>query len=35
MRAYESQLPLLGPVVAATFRYELRVGGETVAWGSP
>jgi LmbE family N-acetylglucosaminyl deacetylase len=32
VKSYASQLPLLGNVVGPTFRYELRVGGETVAW---
>jgi LmbE family N-acetylglucosaminyl deacetylase len=31
-RAYTSQLRLLGPIVGAIFRYEMRVGGEAAAW---
>jgi LmbE family N-acetylglucosaminyl deacetylase len=31
-RAYESQLPLLGPVLGQILRYELRLGGESAAW---
>ncbi len=33
-RAYRSQLPLLGRVLGAVFRYELRAGGESAAWTS-
>jgi LmbE family N-acetylglucosaminyl deacetylase len=33
-RAYETQLPLLGPAVGTIFRYEMRLGGESLAWAS-
>jgi LmbE family N-acetylglucosaminyl deacetylase len=33
-RAYETQLPLLGPVVGTIFRYEMRLGGESLSWAS-
>lgn len=33
-RAYETQLPLLGSVVGTIFRYEMRLGGESLAWAN-